>query len=189
MEAVSTYKEIIYGNTEVSECHFRLLLPYGCGGEIERFWRQWFASEHCPNDRCSAPALFYFVPMGCLIGKSSVASIHLWTQCCDGETAIKHKESTVYRIYQDLAGRRLFPPQQQHKIIALATQPPQEQGSPITHWSIADLQMAVLKKWALPKVYLRRLSGGCWIRRLLSRIYGITGLTAMIRTSILRCRT
>ena len=42
--------------------------------------------------------------------------------------------------------RRLFPPQQQHKIVALVTQPPQEQGHPITHWSISDLARVTVQK-------------------------------------------
>jgi len=44
------------------------------------------------------------------------------------------------------ADRRLFPPQQQHKIMALATQPPAQQGHPITHWSISDLARAAIQK-------------------------------------------
>jgi len=44
------------------------------------------------------------------------------------------------------ADHRLFPPHQQHKIMALATQPPREQGHPITHWSISDLTRAAIQK-------------------------------------------
>ena len=44
------------------------------------------------------------------------------------------------------ADRRLFPPQQQHEIMALATQPPREQSHPITHWSISDLTRATIQK-------------------------------------------
>ena len=56
------------------------------------------------------------------------------------------KVSTAYRTDHDLAGRRLFPPQQQHSIVALATQPPRQQGHPITHWSMTDLSRAVVQK-------------------------------------------
>jgi len=139
-------KEVSYGNKEVSRWLFHLHPLYDYGGEIERFWRQWFASEPYPNDRYSEPRLFCVVPTGYLTEKSNVASTPLWIRCCDGGTAIKTKVSTVYRIYPDPADRRLFPPQQQHKIVALATQPPQEQGCPITHWSMADLRLAVLEK-------------------------------------------
>ena len=44
------------------------------------------------------------------------------------------------------ADRRLFPPAQQHEIMALATQPPRQEGHPITRWSISDLTRAVLQK-------------------------------------------
>jgi transposase len=56
------------------------------------------------------------------------------------------KASTAYRTDRDPAGRVPFPPQQQHSIVALATQPPREQGHPITHWSMTDLHRAVVHK-------------------------------------------
>jgi len=46
---------------------------------------------------------------------------------------------------RDDADHRLFAPQQQHEIVALATQPPKQEGHPITHWSISDLTRAVLQ--------------------------------------------
>jgi transposase len=52
----------------------------------------------------------------------------------------------VSKIVLGPADRRLFPPQQQHSIVALATQPPQQQGHPITHWSMTDLTRAVVQK-------------------------------------------
>ena len=44
------------------------------------------------------------------------------------------------------AGHQPFPPQQQHKLIALATQPPRQEAVPITHWSSSDLADAVIEK-------------------------------------------
>ncbi len=44
------------------------------------------------------------------------------------------------------AGRQFFPPQQQHKIVALATQTPQQEGVPITHWSSSELADAAIQK-------------------------------------------
>jgi transposase len=40
------------------------------------------------------------------------------------------------------ADRRCFPPQEQHKIVALATRLPAEDGVPFTHWSATDLAQA-----------------------------------------------
>jgi len=51
----------------------------------------------------------------------------------------------VSKIVLGPADRRVFPPQQQHEIIALATQPPKQEGHPLTHWSISDLTRAVLQ--------------------------------------------
>jgi transposase len=58
---------------------------------------------------------------------------------------MSRKASTVYRIARDPADRRLFPPQQQHDIVALATRPPQQEGHPTTHWSMTDLARAVVQ--------------------------------------------
>jgi len=44
------------------------------------------------------------------------------------------------------AGHQPFPPQQQHKIVALATQPPRQKAVPITHWSSSDLADAAIEK-------------------------------------------
>ncbi|HOO93654.1 MAG TPA: IS630 family transposase, partial [Opitutales bacterium] len=62
-----------------------------------------------------------------------------------GDHAMSNKASTVYRTALGPADRRLFPPRQQHEIIALATRPPQREGHPMTHWSISDLTRAVLQ--------------------------------------------
>ena len=52
---------------------------------------------------------------------------------------IKKKVSRALRIVLGRVARRLFPPQQQHKLVALATRPPVEKKVPMTHWSMADL--------------------------------------------------
>ena len=47
---------------------------------------------------------------------------------------------------RDRVDPRLFPPEQQHSLLALATQIPQEQGHPITQWSMTDLCRAAAEK-------------------------------------------
>lgn len=59
---------------------------------------------------------------------------------------MKTKVSMAYRTDHDLAGRQLFPPQQQNRIIALATKPPRQQVHPVTHWSTTDLSRAAVQK-------------------------------------------
>jgi len=143
---VNNDKEVSYGNMEVSEWLFHLLPPYGYGEEIERFWRPWFASGHCLNEPYSVPELFCTAPKGWLIARSNAVSILPSILSLNGENGINRKESTACKTAHGPVGRRLFPPQQQHKIVALATQVPQEQGHPITHWSISDLARATIQK-------------------------------------------
>ncbi len=52
----------------------------------------------------------------------------------------------VCRTARDRVDRGLFPPEQQHALVALATQVPQEQGHPITQWSMTDLCRAAVEK-------------------------------------------
>ncbi len=145
MYMVRNYKELSYENREVLSCHFHLHNHYNCVRAIERPWSRWCESEPWLNVRYFALVLSFTVRTGYPIGKSSVASIRLWTPCCAGENVMSNKVSTACRIDPDRAGRRLFPPQQQHEIVALATQIPVQQGHPLTHWSISDLTRAVLE--------------------------------------------
>lgn len=55
------------------------------------------------------------------------------------------RDLMVSKTALDPADRRLFPPHQQHEIMALACQPPRQHGHPITHWSITDLARAVIQ--------------------------------------------
>jgi len=145
MIMVRNCKELSYENKEVLSCHFHLHYRYNCSREIERFWRLWCENAPWLSVWYFVPVLSCAVPMDYPIGKSSVASTLLWTQCCAGESAMSNKVSTAYMTDHDRAGRRLFPPQQQHSIVALATQPPPQQGHPITHWSMTDLSRAVIQ--------------------------------------------
>ncbi len=146
MVMVRNSKELSYESKEVLSCHFHLHHHYSYGGEIERPWKLWCGNALWPSDWYSVPVLSSTVPMGCLTGKSNVTSTLQSTLSYADENAINSKVSTAYRTDHDLAGRRLFPPQQQHSIVALATQPPQQQGHPITHWSMTDLSRAVVQK-------------------------------------------
>ncbi len=145
MYMVRNFKELRYENMEVLSCHFHLQSHYGCARGIERFWNRWCESVLWPNVWYFVPAFCSTVRTGCRIGKSSVASTLPWTPCCAGEIVMNNKVSTDYRTDQDRVDPRLFPPQQQHEIVALATRPPVQQGHPITHWSISDLTRAVLE--------------------------------------------
>ena len=43
------------------------------------------------------------------------------------------------------AGRRIFPPEDRHKVVCLATTLPAEQGLPTTHWSLDNLAYQILQ--------------------------------------------
>jgi transposase len=43
------------------------------------------------------------------------------------------------------ADRPLFPPEDKHKVLVLATTPPRDVGVPTTHWSLDDLAFQILK--------------------------------------------
>ena len=146
MNMVRTNKEFTHEHMEVLSCRSRLPRHYDCEREIERNWRPWYANARWPSVWSSVPRFSCTVPMGCLTGKSNDASTLQSTLSYAGENAINNKVSTVYRIDHVRVDRPLFPPQQQHSIVALATQPPQQQGHPITHWSMTDLTRAVIQE-------------------------------------------
>lgn len=51
-----------------------------------------------------------------------------------------------WKINRDLAVRSLFPSEQQHLIVALATRPPQELDRPVPAWTITELTQETLKQ-------------------------------------------
>ena len=133
-------------NKEVLLCHSPQLNRWYCMRMILKYWNQDCVNVQFHSEMFFAPKLFYIVQRVYLTVKSNGDLKPQLIVCYDGVTGTKKKESMACTIDQDPEGRRLFPPQEQHKIVALATQPPQEQDCPITHWSIPDLQQAVLRQ-------------------------------------------
>src|SRR5438128_2041988 len=43
------------------------------------------------------------------------------------------------------AAPELFPPEDRHKVVCLATAPPAEQGLPTSHWSLDELAFQILR--------------------------------------------
>ena len=101
MYMVRNYKELGYENREVLSCHFHLHNPYNCVRVIEQLWSRWCESAPWLNVRYFVPVLFFTVPMGYPIGKSSVVSTPLWTQCRAGEDVMSSKGSTSTREAAD----------------------------------------------------------------------------------------
>ncbi len=146
MSMVRTNKEFTHEHMEVLSCRSRLPRHYDCEREIERNWRPWYANARWPSVWSSVPRSSCTVPMGCLTGRSNANCTLRSIRCSVGAAAMSRKASTVCRIARVPADRRLFPPQQQHEIVALATRPPRQEGHPITHWSLGDLTRAVVQK-------------------------------------------
>lgn len=59
---------------------------------------------------------------------------------------------TAWAIDGVLVDRAVFPPQEQHKVVALATRPPVAQGVPVTHWSATDLARAAVHNQIIPSI-------------------------------------
>ena len=146
MAMVSVNKELSYENMEVLSCHFHLHHHYSYELGIRTSSKRWFENVPWLNVWYSVPASYYIVPRDYRIDGSSVSSTPPWTRLCAGVVVMNNKESTVWKTNPALADRRLFPPEQQHDIVALATKPPQEQGHPITQWSIDDLRRVTIQK-------------------------------------------
>jgi transposase len=135
-----------YKNKEVLLCHYHQHPHYNCDQVIKNACKPPYESGPRLNKLCSEPALSYFVQRVWPIAKSNVHLTLPWILPFSGEDAISSRDLMVLKTALGQADRRLFPPQQQHEIMALATQPPRQQGHPITHWSISDLTRAVLQK-------------------------------------------
>lgn len=146
MVLVSFNKELSYESMEVLSCHFHLPHLYNYAVETEKRWRPWFENALWRSVWHCVPALFCSVPTVWRTEKSNAGSILRSTRSYAGENVMNSKASRAYKTDHAPAGRPFFPPQQQHSIVALATQRPREQGHPITHWSMAELHRAVVRK-------------------------------------------
>jgi len=136
---------ILTTNMEVQSCHSILLPDSVYGRAIGNGWRPLSGSVPHLSETCSAPAFSCCVLIAFRIGRSNENSTPASTPLYAGVGDTSKKVWTDSKIVHALAGRRFFPPQEQHKIVALATRPPAEDGVPITHWSAADLAQATVK--------------------------------------------
>jgi transposase len=132
-------------NMEVPLCRMPLHRHYGCGRVIDGGWRPLSASVPPHSGTYSGPASFCYVPMVFRTARSNVSSIPVWTPLSAGVAATSKKAWTGSKTALVQADRRFFPPAEQHKIVALATRPPIENGVPVTHWSATDLAHATVQ--------------------------------------------
>ena len=70
----------------------------------------------------------------------------LLTQFCSGGSDSQKSEWKDSKITIELVDRPVFPPEELHKIVALATCPPQETNRPVDRWTISDLTKEVIQQ-------------------------------------------
>jgi DDE superfamily endonuclease len=64
----------------------------------------------------------------------------------DGGDGFSKNALKAYKIKNAVVDRPLFPPEELHKIVALATCPPQETQRPINRWTISDLTEEIIQQ-------------------------------------------
>jgi len=98
------------------------------------------------NAMCFEPVLFSKLPEGQAIERSprylQPPAASFW----NGENVLLATASKGFGIIPAPDARSLFPSEQQHKIVALATQPPEELDRPVPAWSITELTAEVHKQ-------------------------------------------
>lgn len=106
-------------------------------------------SSEKPN-RLSAmyfePVLFSKLPKGQAIELSPRSLQPPAASFWNGENVLLATASKGSRITPALAVRSLFPSEEQHRIVALATRPPEELNRPVPTWSITELTAEVHKQ-------------------------------------------
>ena len=139
---IENIRSLSVGNMEVHVC----LLPLRRRFRFERATnpdcRLSSASVLRLSETYSALASSFCARRACRTARSNGGSKPALTRLSVGADATNHRDSTDSAIVLAPADRGLFPPHEQHKIVALATRPPHEANTPITHWSMADLAQA-----------------------------------------------
>ena len=73
-------------------------------------------------------------------------SAAILARSANGEPASPPNASTAWPTALAAVLRGLFPPEDRHKVVVLATTKPAELGLPISHWSLDDLAIQILRE-------------------------------------------
>jgi len=80
---------------------------------------------------------------------ATITSLRNWgatpTPSPSGDDAFSGSDSTACTTSHAAADRPLFPPEDKHKVLVLATTPPADLGVPTTNWSLDDLAFQILQ--------------------------------------------
>jgi len=79
------------------------------------------------------------------MSRSPANSAATRTQLASGEHASRPNVSMAWPTFLALVRRGLFPPEDRHKVVVLATTKPADLGLPLSHWSLDDLALQILK--------------------------------------------
>lgn len=90
-------------------------------------------------------SLVVLAPVAPPVGKSPRNSAAITARSANGVRVSPPNASTVWPICHAAARRGLFPPAERHKVVVLATTKPAELGLPMSHWSLDDLALRIVK--------------------------------------------
>ena len=111
-----------------------------------------FAKRRALNNRCSGPGLFSKPLKGWAIKPLLEPFKQHRLQFVIGENVFFKNVLKDFKTSHDQDGLALFPPEEQHQIVALATRRPEDFNRPIPAWSISELTDEVLKQGYVPSV-------------------------------------
>jgi DDE superfamily endonuclease len=83
--------------------------------------------------------------IGLPIGKSLKNTIATPPPWASGGRGSRLDAWTAWPTFRAAVLRELFPPEDRHKVVVLATTKPTELGLPISHWSLEDLAIQIVK--------------------------------------------
>ena len=132
-------------NMEVLSCPLPLRPGCGCGQAIGSGWKLSSGNALRRSEMYFALASFCSAPKVLHTARSNVNFAPASTRSFVGVDATNKKVGMDSKTALAQADRRLFPPHEQHKVVALATRPPPEEGVPVTHWSMRDLARATVR--------------------------------------------
>jgi hypothetical protein len=95
----------------------------------------------------------YAVASSCAVAKPTAPPMGGWPKnsrailvpSASGGRASPTTASTAWPTFRAAVRRGFFPPEDRHKVVVLATTKPAELGLPISHWSLEDLAIQILK--------------------------------------------
>lgn len=109
----------------------------------KQYFNRLFVKQNLLNVMSSEPGLSSKPPKEPAIGPSLRSWRRLEALSLPGENASSKIVLTALETNHDLGDPALFPPEEQHQIMALATCPPEDYQRPVPTWTISELTQEV----------------------------------------------